>query len=339
MAAPAITSSIFQQIQNYQQQGRADVKELAAALKSGNLGAAKQAFNDLTSLAKNPPLRNTDGARPNPQLVQAFEAIGQALQADDLAGAQSAFANLKNTLAGKNTATSAQFTSPAVIVNIGQNNASSAVSDTESIYQQLQDFRNARKSDLSQLGTALQSGNTKAAQKLYATLVALGKSGPFSNGATFRRADRAQDFAAIGTALQSGNLAGARIAFADLQATFEKPLTPPKEPPVPAPTSGPIPEVIINFGGGGDKGGNNPELVVNIGSNFGSSTPEELQINLGGKLGGSDGGKLTIDISPTKNGIGEHIAIDFLQQNNDYRIAVDILNPSSTQANPLSLHA
>jgi hypothetical protein len=333
MATAAITSSIFQQIQSYQRQGRADLQELAKALKNGDLAAAKQAFSDLTALAKNPPQGNANAAQANPTVVQAFAAIGQALQTGDLAGARSAFSALQSTLAGKNSGPATA--SPAVIVNIGQNDGAGAVSNTESIFQQLQDFRNTRKSDVAQLGAALQSGDTQGAQQAYGALVALGKSGPNSNGAVFQRADRAQAFAAIGQALQSGDSAGAQKAFADLEATFQKPVappvTPPKEPPVPASASNP--EIVINLGGA-SKGGNNGEVVINIGSGAGSgsNSPEEVQIN----LGGSNGGKLTIDVSQTQNG-GEHVAIDFLQQNNDYRIALDLLNPSAHAAGQSSL--
>lgn len=337
MASLAITGSIFQQIQSYQQQGRTDIQNLAKALQNGDLAGAQQAFQDLTSLAKNPPARNADTTRPNDQVVQAFAAIGQALQAGDLAGAQSAFATLQDTLAGKNNSPATQQATPAVIVNIGQNNSSGAVTGTESIYQQLQDFRNTRKADIAQLGAALQSGDTQGAQKAYDALVALGKSGPNQNGAVFQRSDRAQAFAAIGQALQSGDLAGAQKAFGDLQATFQAAATPPKEPPIPAPTS--APEIVINLGSA-SQSGNNAEVVLNVGSgsNSTSSSPEEIQIN----LGGSNGGKLTIDVSQTQNGAGEHVAIDFLQQNNDYKFAVDLLNPTlnhAAQTNSVNLHA
>jgi len=193
------------------------------------------------------------------------------------------------------------------------------------------------------LGTALQSGNTQAAQQAYDALVALGKAGPYRNGATFQRSDRAQAFTAIGSALQSGDLAAAKKAFADLQATFEKPLppplSPPKEPPVPAPAPTSVPEIVINLGGASGQSGSNPEVVVNIGNNSGSSTtPEQVQIN----LGGNNGGQLTIDVSQTQNGAGEHVTIDFLQQNNEFRIALDLLAPTANtaaQTSSLSLHA
>jgi len=48
-------------------------------------------------------------------------------------------------------------------------------------------------------------------------------------------------------------------------------------------------------------------------------------------------------VSQNQNGSGgEHVAIDFLQQNNEYRIAVDLLNPTAntnTQGSSLNLQA
>jgi len=343
MASSAITSSIFQEIQNFTQSRRTDLQQLASALQSGNLDAAKQAFSDLAAIGKNGPYGN---AQPfsNSDRAQAFEAIGQALQSGDLAGAQAAFATLQSTFAHRSSAATQQNT-PAVIVNIGGGQNSPAVTaGAESIFQQLQAFRQARRSDLAQLGAALQSGNTAGAQQAYNALVVLGQSGPNRNGATFQRADRAQAFNAIGTALQNGDLASAQQAFATLANSIEQnqpvPVATVPPPPVATPTPT-VPEIVINLGGANGQTGTNPEVVVNIaaGNNSGSGgAPEEIQINLGGSNG--SGGKLTIDVN--QNNAGEHITIDFLQQNNEYKLAVDLLNPttnSPAQTSSLSLHA
>jgi hypothetical protein len=84
MASAAITSSIFQEIQYFNQSRRADLQQLASALQSGNLDTAKQAFNDLAAIGKNGPSGNGEPF-PNSNRGQAFEAIGQALQSGDLA--------------------------------------------------------------------------------------------------------------------------------------------------------------------------------------------------------------------------------------------------------------
>lgn len=69
------SSSQFQQV-------RSDFKDLADALKSGNLSAAQSAYADLQKNA--PPGAQND---PNNPLAK----VGQALQQGDLSAAQSAF--------------------------------------------------------------------------------------------------------------------------------------------------------------------------------------------------------------------------------------------------------
>ena len=331
MASPAITSSIFQEIQSFNQTRRSDLQQLASALQSGDLGAAQQAFTDLSTAGKSGPYRNAEPFS-NSSRAQAFEAIGQALQSGDLAGAQAAFTTLQSTFA--RPVSQAQPATPAVVVNIGGNDATTGTAATESIYQQLQDFREARKTDLAQLGTALQSGGTAAAQQAFTALQALSQGGPNSNGAVFQRSDRAQAFAAIGTALQNGDLAGAQQAFATLARSFDH-----AQQPAPTATPGPsVPEIVIHLGGAGNQTGSNPEIVINVASGSGSaSAPEEIKIN----LAGNQGGQLTIDLSQNPNGNGEHIAIDYLQQNNDFRIALDLSNPTHNlaQTNSLNLQA
>ena len=96
-------------------------------------------------------------------------------------------------------------------------------------------FFRERKNDLNQLSEALQSGDAKAIRQAYHALVALGHNGPFRDGKTFQRADRAEEFAAIGQAIQSGDLAGAQRALTALQSTFRR--QGPLGPPTPAPVS------------------------------------------------------------------------------------------------------
>jgi hypothetical protein len=84
---------------------------------------------------------------------------------------------------------------------------------SQSIYQELQTFYQDRKSDLSQLGNALQSGDLTGAQQAYSDLITLGQSGPFANAEAFSKSNRVQDFQTIGQDLQAGNLSGAETAF------------------------------------------------------------------------------------------------------------------------------
>jgi hypothetical protein len=159
-----------------------------------------------------------------------------------LAGAQAAFAKLRQPQGNGNN--NAQHF-PAFIVNIiaTQNSVRTDAAATERIVQQRGDFRQQRKTEIQQLGQALQSGDADAAQQAYDVLVALGQNGPLRNGQTFHRADRAQDFAAIGQALRSGDLAGAKQAFTDLVNTFGHRNQLPPGPPTPAPPPTTLPPI------------------------------------------------------------------------------------------------
>ncbi len=70
------------------QQQQQNFKNLTAALQSGNLASAQQAFSTLTG--------GTGTVNPNSPLAQ----VGQALQNGDLAGAQKAMQQLQANRAG-----------------------------------------------------------------------------------------------------------------------------------------------------------------------------------------------------------------------------------------------
>jgi hypothetical protein len=101
-AVPASSSgSIFQQLQAYRQQRVGDLAQLGKDLQSGNVTAAQSDVNVLTALGQSGPYKNgATFVAANRQ--QDFHAIGQALQSGDLAGAQSAFANLASTFGKQN---------------------------------------------------------------------------------------------------------------------------------------------------------------------------------------------------------------------------------------------
>lgn len=242
MATPAVSNlSIFQEIQSFYQDRRADLRQLGSALQAGDLNAAQQVYNALVSLGQGGPFSNSEPFAKTDR-AQAFDAIGQALQAGDLAGAQAAFGDLRQTLGNHQDNWALRF--PAFIVNLGGTQGTAGadtVAAPQSIFQQLQSFRAQRKTDLVQLGKALQSGDVNAAQQAFDALVALGQNSPFRSPGPFRRADRAQDFAAIGQALQNGDLAGAQQAFAALADTFGNRRT--------LVGLGPLPPIIINLPG------------------------------------------------------------------------------------------
>jgi DNA-binding FadR family transcriptional regulator len=110
--------------------------------------------------------------------------------------------------------------------------------------QQAQAYFSTRKTDLSHLHGALQSGNLDNAKQAFQAILNLGENGPFKNGTPFLNTQRQQDFAAIGQALQSGDLAGARQAFQALRQTFSTKVEP--SPPVAAP-SGPVVSSNVSF--------------------------------------------------------------------------------------------
>jgi len=149
-------SSIYQQLQAYRQQRAADLVQLGKDLQGGDLKAAQQDFNALTTLGQSGPNKNGQTFQ-QANRNQSFAAIGQALQSGDLAGAQSAFANLESTFGKQNqqaqTAISAYnsgateivinfgsapgssastgSTAPEIVINLRQSNNSSSTSPEE----------------------------------------------------------------------------------------------------------------------------------------------------------------------------------------------------------------
>jgi hypothetical protein len=79
----------------YFKERRAEVQQLQEALKSGDLAAAQQDYNNIVALGNNVLHRDNPFIRSDRGLD--FDAIGGALQSGDLAGARQAFAALENT--------------------------------------------------------------------------------------------------------------------------------------------------------------------------------------------------------------------------------------------------
>jgi hypothetical protein len=212
-----------------------------------------------------------------------------------------------------------------------------------SIYQELQAFFQTRKSDLTQLGSALQSGDLNAAQQAYQALVSLGQEGPFQNSAPFRNSVREQDFQAIGQALQNGDLAGAQAAFAQLEATFHHGGNSTQNTATDV-----TPAVIINIGTAAASGttasstgttsntssasstgtnsattGTNgavPEVVINLGNNSGAA--ETVTMNFSNNANGGE--QLTISATQG-NGNPEQVTLNFPQNSNE-QIVLNLLN-------------
>lgn len=210
---------------------------------------------------------------------------------------------------------------------------STAAVAPNSIYHEIQAYFQQRKSDLSQLGDDLQSGNLKDAEQAYSSIVTLGQSGPFANGVPFVLTQREKDFTAIGQALQSGDSAGAQQAFTQLENTFNKQT---------GPGSGGGPEIVINFGqptettpagttSNSNTGGTGAEIVINIGNN--SNSPENIALDLSNIGNGME--QLTIKATEG-NQPPEQLTLKF-SQNSHEKIVLNLLDSfANTSAGPQS---
>jgi len=234
--------------------------------------------------------------------------------------------------------------------------STSAVS-TSSLYQELQSYFSTRKTDLQQLGQALQSGNLADAQAAYNTITTLGKAGPFANGDAFRLSRREQAFAAVGQALQSGDLVAAQKAFAHLKSELGHRAF---NPPLGTPISGP--EIILNLSSssgaanppvgtpissgsaanpplGTPVTGSGPEIVLNLSSPSGaaSATPEQITINISQPTqSGSEQVSLSIGSQQSPN--AQEITFN-LNANSQEQIIINFLQASSSSAPPTTASA
>jgi len=216
---------------------------------------------------------------------------------------------------------------------------STAGISSSSLVQGAQYFQD-RKSDLQQLGQALQSGDLTGAQQDFSTIQNLAQNGPFGGNA-FAVSQRQQDYTAIGQALQSGDVAGAQQAVAQLQSTFNsghRILDP--VPPViisiaepgtaTAPTSGsstttttPTGTVTATPPASATIG---PEIAINIGNGSGSAAnPEEITISLNNTNGGE---QLTIGVGTQQSPNAQQITLN-LAQNSNEQIVLNLLGNTS----------
>lgn len=343
MATQAISNlSIYQELQNFYQDRGADLRQLGHALQAGDMNQAQQVYEAMAALGQSGPFANAEPFAKADR-AQAFEALGQTLASGNLADSQDAFAHLQQLLGNSGQG----HISPAFILDLGH--TTDAVSDTtlESIFQQRQEFRQQRRAGLEQLGTALQAGDAETAQQAYEALVALGQNGPFRNGKTFQRPDRAQEFEAIGQALQSGDLQGALQAFTDLISTFGHRRELPPGPPTPVPSttpppSGTLPPTLINPGpigppvhqppsstGGGPVGPPVYEPPSSTGG--GPDGPPEIIVNIGGS-GSPPAGAADIVVNLENPTTPETVQINFGDNGASGQVTVDV-NPLQDGSN------
>jgi hypothetical protein len=96
--------------QKYVEKRQPELKKLDEALKSGDLTAAKQDYNDLVALGNNVLHKDNPFLRRDRALD--FDAIGGALQNGDLAGAQKAVGALESTFQQKQVPPADKLPSP-----------------------------------------------------------------------------------------------------------------------------------------------------------------------------------------------------------------------------------
>jgi hypothetical protein len=211
---------------------------------------------------------------------------------------------------------------------------STAAISSSSIYQQVEQYFQARQSDLQQLGQALGSGDLAGAQTAYNNIVQLGQSGPFASGDPFSRPQREQDFSAIGQALQAGDLAGAQAAFSTLQSTFQRGAGTQAAPSAtPASSSGP--EIILNLSNSSSisptssaspASSSGPEIILNLSNRSSGASPEQITINLNPTSGGGE----QVSIGVGNQGSNEQQITSNLSANSNEQIVLNLLGESSS---------
>ena len=102
-----------------------DFKQLASALKSGDLSGAQKAYSALQQLLPD----QSQGGNP---VSTDFAALGKALQSGDLSTAQSAFSQLQNDLQSASQSGGANSLTQAMKGHHHHHHASSSQSSTAS---------------------------------------------------------------------------------------------------------------------------------------------------------------------------------------------------------------
>jgi hypothetical protein len=147
----SLVGNIYQALHSSRTQGQniqSEFQQLGKDLEAGNL---TQAAADYTTLSRSLPASLL--ASSNSSLVQAFSALGQALQSGDLSAAQTAYNAIQQDVQQSAGQTSHHHHHHGG----GSEGANSTATNTLT-----QDF--------SALGQALQSGTLSAAQAAYTTL-------------------------------------------------------------------------------------------------------------------------------------------------------------------------
>ena len=218
LASTLIADLSQQYQQNPFQKIQQDFKQLASALKSGDLSGAQSAYASIEQLlpANQSSSSSATGSNGSNAIQSDFASLGQALQSGDLSEAQSAFGQLQSDL--KTATQSAQTPLQGEDQYVGSTSQQGL-----SVAQQVQQ-------DYAQLASSLQSGDLAGAQSAFANLQqalqSQGTSTPQSTTESGTSSSSgsdtiANDFSALGQALSSGNLSQAQSAFSQLQTDIQ----------------------------------------------------------------------------------------------------------------------
>jgi DNA-binding FadR family transcriptional regulator len=218
LASNLIADLSQQYQQNPFQKIQQDFKQLASALKSGDLSGAQSAYASIEQLlpANQSSSSSATGSNGSNAIQSDFASLGQALQSGDLSEAQSAFGQLQSDL--KTATQSAQTPLQGEDQYVGSTSQQGL-----SVAQQVQQ-------DYAQLASSLQSGDLAGAQSAFANLQqALQSQGTSTTQSTTESGTSsssgsdtiANDFSALGQALSSGNLSQAQSAFSQLQTDIQ----------------------------------------------------------------------------------------------------------------------
>jgi hypothetical protein len=206
------------------------------------------------------------------------------------------------------------------------------------ISQQLQQYFQTRRTDLQELGKALEHGNLAGAQAAYNKIVQLGQNGPKANGDPFLISQREQDFQAIGQALHAGDLAGAQQAFATLRNSAREQAGNGGGPggtlAQPAPVSGGHsgPEIILNLSGASSSGSSPEQITINLANS--PNGGEQVSLSVGNQ--GSNSPEFTLNLAPNTN---EQIILNLLGAPSSTSSASNSTTSSSSASGGLSVTA
>lgn len=145
MSVSGISSSSLYNTQSVQNSFQKDFQQLGQDLQSGNLSAAQSDFATLQNLqAQN----STASSQSNSPIAQAFSQLAKDLQSGNLSAAQQDFATIQQDFQNGSTQGQTQATQGHHHHHHGGSGSS----------------------EISQLGTALQSGDLSTAQQAYGSL-------------------------------------------------------------------------------------------------------------------------------------------------------------------------